>query len=83
MQTVVAAMEYEFIGGSMGVVVGEKIARNPARDRQRGGDRVLLGRRPDDRRPFADADGEGLRGPARLDRAGAIHLSSPTRRPEE
>src|SRR5689334_16563434 len=25
--TVVAAMEYEFIGGSMGVVVGEKIAR--------------------------------------------------------
>jgi acetyl-CoA carboxylase carboxyl transferase subunit beta len=27
MQTVVAAMEYEFIGGSMGVVVGEKIAR--------------------------------------------------------
>jgi acetyl-CoA carboxylase carboxyl transferase subunit beta len=26
-QTVVAAMEYEFIGGSMGVVVGEKIAR--------------------------------------------------------
>jgi acetyl-CoA carboxylase carboxyl transferase subunit beta len=27
METVVAAMEYEFIGGSMGVVVGEKIAR--------------------------------------------------------
>jgi len=27
MQTVVAAMEYEFIGGSMGVVVGEKIVR--------------------------------------------------------
>ena len=26
-QTMVAAMEYEFIGGSMGVVVGEKIAR--------------------------------------------------------
>jgi acetyl-CoA carboxylase carboxyl transferase subunit beta len=26
-QTAVAAMEYEFIGGSMGVVVGEKIAR--------------------------------------------------------
>ena len=26
-QTIVAAMEYEFIGGSMGVVVGEKIAR--------------------------------------------------------
>jgi acetyl-CoA carboxylase carboxyl transferase subunit beta len=26
-RTVVAAMEYEFIGGSMGVVVGEKIAR--------------------------------------------------------
>jgi acetyl-CoA carboxylase carboxyl transferase subunit beta len=27
METIVAAMEYEFIGGSMGVVVGEKIAR--------------------------------------------------------
>jgi acetyl-CoA carboxylase carboxyl transferase subunit beta len=27
METVVAAMEYDFIGGSMGVVVGEKIAR--------------------------------------------------------
>src|SRR6185503_19870477 len=26
-QTIVASMEYEFIGGSMGVVVGEKIAR--------------------------------------------------------
>ena len=26
-QTIVAAMEYEFIGGSMGVVVGEKITR--------------------------------------------------------
>ena len=26
-RTMVAAMEYEFIGGSMGVVVGEKIAR--------------------------------------------------------
>src|SRR4030088_3389768 len=27
-RTMVAAMEYEFIGGSMGVVVGEKIARS-------------------------------------------------------
>ena len=27
-ETMVAAMEYEFIGGSMGVVVGEKIARS-------------------------------------------------------
>jgi acetyl-CoA carboxylase carboxyl transferase subunit beta len=27
MDVVIAAMEYEFIGGSMGVVVGEKIAR--------------------------------------------------------
>ena len=26
-ETVVAAMEYSFIGGSMGVVVGEKITR--------------------------------------------------------
>jgi acetyl-CoA carboxylase carboxyl transferase subunit beta len=35
--TVVAAMEYEFIGGSMGVVVGERIARaieRAIRDRQ-------------------------------------------------
>jgi acetyl-CoA carboxylase carboxyl transferase subunit beta len=35
---VVAAMEYAFIGGSMGVVVGEKIAR--------GVERALAGRRP-------------------------------------
>ena len=35
-ETVVAAMEYGFIGGSMGVVVGEKITRGDrARDRAR------------------------------------------------
>ena len=34
--TIVAAMEYGFIGGSMGVVVGEKITRaHRARDRRR------------------------------------------------
>ena len=38
MDTVVAAMEYEFIGGSMGVVVGEKIAR--------GIERAIEGRTP-------------------------------------
>jgi acetyl-CoA carboxylase carboxyl transferase subunit beta len=36
--TIVAAMEYEFIGGSMGVVVGEKIAR--------GIERAIQGRTP-------------------------------------
>jgi acetyl-CoA carboxylase carboxyl transferase subunit beta len=35
---VIASMEYEFIGGSMGVVVGEKIAR--------GIERAIAGRRP-------------------------------------
>lgn len=37
-QAIVAAMEYEFIGGSMGVVVGEKITR--------GIERALSGRLP-------------------------------------
>jgi acetyl-CoA carboxylase carboxyl transferase subunit beta len=37
-QTIVAAMEYAFIGGSMGVVVGEKIAR--------GIERAIEGRLP-------------------------------------
>jgi len=34
-ETVVVAMEYEFIGGSMGVVVGEKIARGIERASER------------------------------------------------
>ena len=63
--TMVASMEYGFIGGSMGVVVGEKIARGIERaiaGPHAGGDRLLLGRRADDgRRAVADADGENLR----------------------
>ena len=35
MEAIVAAMEYEFIGGSMGVVVGEKIARGIERASER------------------------------------------------
>ena len=52
-ETVVAAMEYSFIGGSMGVVVGEKITRAiETRDRAAaaGDHRVVLGRRADDGR---------------------------------
>ena len=48
---VVAAMEYGFIGGSMGVVVGEKITRGietRARPAAAGHHRLVLGRRPDD-----------------------------------
>ncbi len=61
---IVAAMEYGFIGGSMGVVVGEKITRaHRTRDRRpaAGDHRLLFGRRADDgRRPLADADGQDL-----------------------
>ena len=61
----VAAMEYGFIGGSMGVVVGEKITRAIERaivERIAGHHRVVLGRRPDDGRgAVADADGEDQR----------------------
>ena len=64
-RTIVAAMEYGFIGGSMGVVVGEKIARAIERAidaRCAGRHRLLLGRRAHDgRRAVADADGEDLR----------------------
>ena len=58
-------MEYAFIGGSMGVVVGEKITRGD-RDGAREHalpvvDRLVLRRRADDgRRAVADADGEDL-----------------------
>ena len=76
---VVAAMEYSFIGGSMGVVVGEKITRAiEAADRApaAGRDRLLLRRRPDDGGcTVADADGQDQRGagPARP-RPPAVHL---------
>ena len=63
--TVVAAMEYAFIGGSMGVVVGEKITRAIERAiaaAAAGGDRLLLRRRAHDGRgALADADGQDLR----------------------
>jgi acetyl-CoA carboxylase carboxyl transferase subunit beta len=59
-------MEYSFIGGSMGVVVGEKIVRGIERAIERRlprDHRVVLGRRPDDGgRAVADADGEDLGG---------------------
>ena len=58
------AMEYGFIGGSMGVVVGEKVTRAVERAlaRAAAADRgVLLGRRPHDGgHAVADADGQDL-----------------------
>ena len=48
-ETVVAAMEYGFIGGSMGVVVGEKIAR--------GIERAI-----DERRPSSSSAARAARG---------------------
>ena len=63
-EVVVAAMEYAFIGGSMGVVVGEKITRavEMALDHKQPLDRrVVLGRRAHDGgSAVADADGEDL-----------------------
>src|SRR5438876_4841310 len=41
-QTIVAAMEYEFIGGSMGVVVGEKITRGIERAIESGWPVVIV-----------------------------------------
>ena len=85
--TIIAAMEYAFIGGSMGVVVGEKIARAIERAidvRCPLVDRLLFGRRPDDgRRAVADADGEDLRraGAARSRAAARSSPCSPIRRP--
>ena len=62
----IAAMEYGFIGGSMGVVVGEKITRAIERaiaPRQPVDRRLVLGRRADDGgRALADADGQDQRG---------------------
>ena len=76
---VIASMDYSFIGGSMGVVVGEKIVRGIelALERRVPGDhRLLLGRGAHDGgRAVADADGEDLggAGPARSG-APALHL---------
>ena len=80
-RAVVAAMEYSFIGGSMGVVVGEKITRADragARPRGAARHRVVLGRRAHDGgRALADADGEDQRRarPARP-RPAALHLGA-------
>ena len=86
-RAVVAAMEYGFMGGSMGSVVGEKITRAAERCVERRLPLVvgrLLGRRPHaGGRPVADADGEDLgarwRGCAR--RACRTSPCSPTRPP--
>ena len=63
-ETVVAAMEYAFIGGSMGVVMGEKIVRGieTALERRLPSSSSRLGRRTDaGGRALADADGEDRR----------------------
>ena len=76
---VMASMEYSFIGGSMGVVVGEKIVRGIELALERRiamHHRVVLGRRPHDGgRAVADADGEDLGGAgAPRPCAAALHL---------
>ena len=68
--TVMAVMEYGFIGGSMGVVVGEKVTRAVERAIARAAARCsivsLLRRRAHDgRHALADADGQDLRAPWR------------------
>ena len=72
-------MEYGFIGGSMGVVVGEKITRGIERaiaSEAAGHHRLLLRRRAHDgRRAVADADGQDQRALARLDRARLPYIS--------
>ena len=78
-EAIVASMDYSFIGGSMGVVVGEKIVRGIELALERRApmlDRVVLGRRPHDgRRVVADADGQDLgRAGAARSRAPALHL---------
>jgi acetyl-CoA carboxylase beta subunit len=75
LSTVMAVMEYGFIGGSMGVVVGEKVTRaveRAIRERLPVARRVLLGRGAHDGgHALADADGEdlGRAGPAGLRRS--------------
>ena len=86
-ETSVAAMEYTFIGGSMGVVVGEKITRAIERAHRApaaGRHRLLVGRRADDGRgAVADADGEDQRARWRgsIARGCPTSPSSPIRRP--
>ena len=72
LDVVVAAMEYAFIGGSLGVVAGEKITRGlelalaPSARHHRVLFRWCA---HDGRRAVVDADGQGLGRSARLDRA--------------
>ena len=65
-RTVIAAMEYGFIGGSMGVVVGEKVTRcDREGDRGEAAPRrrlLLRGRAHDGGDALAHADGEDLGG---------------------
>jgi hypothetical protein len=59
----VGVMDFSFMGGSMGSVVGEKIARSASVARAEVPARAHLGvrRRADaGRRAVADADGEGV-----------------------
>jgi hypothetical protein len=75
----VCAMEFRFMGGSMGAVVGEKITRAVERsvdqDRDSADHRVGVGRRAHaGRRGQPDATGQDLRGADALDRGGrAVH----------
>ena len=86
-QTMVAAMEYGFIGGSMGVVVGEKIARAIERAIEARAPVVIVccsgGARMMEGRAVADADGEDLRRarPARSRSGCPTSPCSPIRRP--
>ncbi len=78
---VMSAMEYGFIGGSMGAVVGETIARavDRARLARKPSDRGshLGGREDDGRRSEPDADGQDFDGSGAVGRCkGAIYLYS-------
>ena len=80
-ETEIAAMEYSFIGGSMGVVVGEKITRAIERGLQhrRPVDRRVLLRRGahDGGHALAHADGQGQRrARAPRPRRPALHLGA-------
>ena len=73
-----AVMNFAFMGGSMGSVVGEKIARlarRSAGEEGPAGHRLHLGRRPDaGGRALPDADGQDLR----RHRAASPRHASPT-----
>ena len=75
---VLAALEYRFMGGSMGSVVGEKVTRAAERalDRLAARRRLRLRRRAHaGGHPLADADGEDLRRPGAPARREVPYLS--------